>query len=93
MHAKAETISELPSFADSFAKRRCLDPADSFIELKNVGPPGAGNSPSARPMERRPQSWRHVAPRSVRGVLSGMATAITSNAISATAVSARKAVP
>ena len=33
-NARAETVAELPSFADSFQERRCLMIADSFYEWK-----------------------------------------------------------
>jgi putative SOS response-associated peptidase YedK len=35
INAKAETISEKPSFKHAFAKRRCLIPADGFYEWKS----------------------------------------------------------
>lgn len=37
INARAETISEKVSFKTSFQKRRCIIPADSFYEWKNLG--------------------------------------------------------
>jgi putative SOS response-associated peptidase YedK len=37
INAKAETISEKPSFKQAFAKRRCLIPADGFYEWQKRG--------------------------------------------------------
>jgi putative SOS response-associated peptidase YedK len=37
INAKAETISEKPSFKNAFAKRRCLIPADGFFEWRKRG--------------------------------------------------------
>lgn len=37
INAKAETISEKPSFKHAFAKRRCLIPADGFFEWRKRG--------------------------------------------------------
>ena len=37
INAKAETIAEKPSFKHSFAKRRCLIPADGFYEWEKRG--------------------------------------------------------
>ncbi len=34
INAKSETISQLPSFRDGYARRRCLVPVDSFFEWK-----------------------------------------------------------
>jgi putative SOS response-associated peptidase YedK len=37
INAKAETITEKPSFKQAFAKRRCLIPADGFYEWQKRG--------------------------------------------------------
>ncbi|NBT48237.1 MAG: SOS response-associated peptidase [Actinobacteria bacterium] len=37
INARAETISEKPSFREAFQKRRCLVPADGFWEWETVG--------------------------------------------------------
>ncbi|HEY8460825.1 MAG TPA: SOS response-associated peptidase [Blastocatellia bacterium] len=37
INAKAETISDKPSFKHAFAKRRCLIPADGFFEWRKRG--------------------------------------------------------
>src|SRR5437773_1393926 len=34
LNARAETVDKLPSFRDSFRKRRCLIPTDGFFEWK-----------------------------------------------------------
>ncbi|MDG2387994.1 MAG: SOS response-associated peptidase [Planctomycetaceae bacterium] len=37
INARAETVSQKPSFRDSFQRQRCLIPADGFYEWKDVG--------------------------------------------------------
>ncbi|MFH1722785.1 MAG: SOS response-associated peptidase, partial [Candidatus Altiarchaeota archaeon] len=37
INARAESLAELPSFAESFATRRCIIPADGFFEWKSKG--------------------------------------------------------
>ena len=37
INARAETISEKPSFREAFQKRRCLVPADGFWEWETSG--------------------------------------------------------
>ena len=37
INARAETISEKPSFREAFLKRRCLVPADGFWEWETIG--------------------------------------------------------
>ena len=38
IHARSETLNEKSSFRESFKKRRCLIPADGFIEWKGKKP-------------------------------------------------------
>ena len=37
INARAETVAHTPSFRDSFARRRCLIPADGFFEWRKDG--------------------------------------------------------
>ena len=37
INARAETVSEKPSFREAFQKRRCLVPADGFWEWETIG--------------------------------------------------------
>jgi len=39
LHARSETIHELPSFRDAFAHRRCLVVAGEFVEHRTIGQP------------------------------------------------------
>ncbi|WP_342234550.1 SOS response-associated peptidase [Inquilinus sp. OTU3971] len=39
LHARAETVHELPTFGESFAHRRCLIFSDRFIEFRTIGQP------------------------------------------------------
>ena len=40
INARAETVSEKPSFKDSLMRRRCLIPADGYYEWEKTGKPG-----------------------------------------------------
>lgn len=44
-NAKAETLSDKPSFAGAFERRRCLIPADGFYEWKKLGDGRDGKQP------------------------------------------------
>ncbi|MBD3672131.1 MAG: SOS response-associated peptidase [Planctomycetaceae bacterium] len=37
INARGETVSEKPSFRESFKRKRCLIPADGFYEWKDIG--------------------------------------------------------
>jgi putative SOS response-associated peptidase YedK len=37
INAKAESVSTAPAYSDSFARRRCLIPADAFYEWQTLG--------------------------------------------------------
>ncbi|MGH9464197.1 MAG: SOS response-associated peptidase, partial [Thermoanaerobaculia bacterium] len=37
INARAETVATRPAFADAFARRRCLVPADGFFEWRREG--------------------------------------------------------
>lgn len=39
LHARAETVHELPSFREAFAERRCLIMATEFVERRTMGKP------------------------------------------------------
>lgn len=39
MHARSETVHELPTFRDAFKTRRCLIVCDSFVEFRTIGKP------------------------------------------------------
>jgi putative SOS response-associated peptidase YedK len=47
INARAETLAEKSAYKPSFAKRRCLIPADGFYEWKKLGP---GKRPKKQPM-------------------------------------------
>ncbi len=36
INARAETVSEKPSYRNAFKKKRCIIPADSFYEWQNT---------------------------------------------------------
>lgn len=37
INARAESVTEKPTFRNSFQRKRCLIPADSFYEWKKIG--------------------------------------------------------
>ncbi len=47
INARAETVADKSAFKPSFARRRCLVPADGFYEWKKLGP---GKKPKKQPM-------------------------------------------
>jgi putative SOS response-associated peptidase YedK len=63
INARAETIATAPAFRDSFARKRCVVPADAFYEWKRSG--GIRQPYAVRRSDRRPlalaglwASWR-----------------------------------
>ena len=40
IHARAETVAELPMFADAFRRRRALVPATAYFQRRMIGTPG-----------------------------------------------------
>jgi putative SOS response-associated peptidase YedK len=44
INARVETVGDKPAFRSSFAKRRCLLPADGFYEWQQVKDPATGRS-------------------------------------------------
>src|ERR1700760_763482 len=40
INARAETVTEKPSFRNAFARRRCLIPADGYYEWRTLPDPG-----------------------------------------------------
>lgn len=47
INARAETLAQKNAYKSSFAKRRCLIPADGFYEWRKLGP---GKKPKKQPM-------------------------------------------
>jgi putative SOS response-associated peptidase YedK len=40
IHARAETVAELPTFADAFRHRRAIVPATEYFQQRTIGEPG-----------------------------------------------------
>ncbi|HEX7775435.1 MAG TPA: SOS response-associated peptidase [Parvibaculum sp.] len=59
INARAETISEKPSFRGAFRHRRCLMPADGFYEWKTVGK-GAKQPYFIRRRDGRPMAFAAI---------------------------------
>ena len=52
INARGETLAEKNAYKSSFAKRRCIIPADGFYEWQKLGQPGSskGGKPKKQPM-------------------------------------------
>lgn len=64
INARAETVTDKPTFREAFAARRCLLPADGFYEWR-LGPGGVKQPVFIEPRQRTPvafaglwESWR-----------------------------------
>jgi putative SOS response-associated peptidase YedK len=49
INARSETVATKPAYKRSFARKRCIIPADGFYEWKVVGPP---STPKGRPKKQ-----------------------------------------
>ena len=58
INARAETLADKNAFKSSFARRRCLIPADGFYEWKKLGP---GKKPKKQPMFVRRADGKPIA--------------------------------
>jgi putative SOS response-associated peptidase YedK len=48
IHARAETVAELPMFADAFRHRRAIVPAGEYYQRQTIGEPGRRHTISRR---------------------------------------------
>jgi putative SOS response-associated peptidase YedK len=61
INARAETVSEKPSYRRAFERRRCLLPADGYYEWQQPATPDGGKKPAKQPFYITSEDGRPLA--------------------------------